>query len=52
MPSLLVLARTAVYPAFRVGVALVGLVFSVSWVLERATLTPVDPFEGVQTWLV
>ena len=52
MPSLLVLARTAVYPAFRVGVALVGLVFSVSWVLERATLTPADPFEGVQTWLV
>ena len=52
MPSLLVLARTAVYPAFRVGVALVGLVFSASWVLERATLTPADHFEGVQTWLV
>jgi hypothetical protein len=34
------------------GVALVGLVFSVSWVLERASLTPADPFEGVQTWLV
>jgi hypothetical protein len=48
MPSLLVLARTAVYPVFRVGVALVGLV---SWVLERATLTPADPFKGVQTWL-
>ncbi|MFG2455498.1 HupE/UreJ family protein [Streptomyces sp. NPDC048523] len=52
MPSLLVLARTAVYPAFRIGVAVVGLVFSVSWMLERATLTDSDPFEGVQTWLV
>jgi hypothetical protein len=29
MPSLLVLARTAVYPVVRVGVAGVGLVFSV-----------------------
>ncbi len=52
MPSLVALARTAVYPAFRVGVALVGLVFSVSWMLERATLTSLDPFEGVQSWLV
>ncbi|GDY75660.1 hypothetical protein SAV31267_051450 [Streptomyces avermitilis] len=52
MPSLLVLARTSVYPAFRIGVALVGLLFSVSWMLERATLTSADPFEGIQTWLV
>ena len=52
LPSLLVLARTAVYPAFRVGVAAVGLVFSVSWMLERATVTAVDPFEGAQGWLV
>jgi hypothetical protein len=52
MPSLLVLARTAVYPAFRVVVALVGLSFSASWMLERATLTSCDPFEGVQSWLV
>ncbi|WP_405960688.1 HupE/UreJ family protein [Streptomyces sp. NBC_00024] len=52
MPSLVVLARTPLYPAFRVGVAVIGLVFSVSWTLERATLTAVDPFEGVQTWLV
>ncbi|MFD3616285.1 HupE/UreJ family protein [Streptomyces sp. NPDC058676] len=52
MPSLLVLARTAVYPAFRIGVALVGLLFSVSWMLERAGLTSSDPFEGVQTSLV
>ena len=28
-----------------------GLVFSVSWLLERATLTASDPFSGVQTWL-
>ncbi|MET7854350.1 HupE/UreJ family protein [Streptomyces avermitilis] len=52
MPSLLVLARTSVYPAFRIGVALVGLLFSVSWMLERAALTSADPFEGIQTWLV
>lgn len=52
MPSLVVLARTSLYPAFRIGVAVIGLVFSVSWMLERATLTPTDPFEGVQTWLV
>ncbi|MFE9996239.1 hypothetical protein [Streptomyces avermitilis] len=42
----------SVYPAFRIGVALVGLLFSVSWMLERATLTSADPFEGIQTWLV
>jgi hypothetical protein len=52
MPSLLVLAHTPHYPAFRLGVAVVGLVFSVSWMLERATLTSGDPFEGTQTWLV
>ncbi|MFI1927522.1 MULTISPECIES: HupE/UreJ family protein [unclassified Streptomyces] len=52
MPSLLVLSRTSVYPAFRVAVAVIGLVFSVSWMLERATLTAGDPFEGAQTWLV
>lgn len=52
MPSLFVLARTAFYPAFRIGTAFVGLLFSVSWMLERAALTTVDPFEGVQTRLV
>ncbi|NEA66588.1 HupE/UreJ family protein [Streptomyces sp. SID12488] len=52
MPSLLVLARTRFYPAFRITVAVVGLLFSSSWMLERATLTSTDPFEGVQTWLV
>ncbi|MEU9310250.1 HupE/UreJ family protein [Streptomyces sp. NPDC048256] len=52
MPSLIVLSRTSVYPAFRIAVAVIGLVFSVSWMLERATLTAGDPFEGAQTWLV
>ncbi|TQJ54637.1 HupE/UreJ family protein [Streptomyces sp. SLBN-115] len=52
MPSLLVLSRTTVYPAFRIAVAVIGLVFSVSWMLERAKLTAGDPFEGAQTWLV
>ena len=32
--------------------AAVGLLFSVSWMLERAALTSSDPFESVQTWLV
>ncbi|MGW6922785.1 HupE/UreJ family protein [Streptomyces sp. NPDC054950] len=52
MPSLIVLSRTTVYPAFRIAVAVIGLVFSVSWMLERAALTAGDPFEGAQTWLV
>ncbi|MGW0580541.1 HupE/UreJ family protein [Streptomyces sp. NPDC002920] len=52
MPSLLALARTALYPAFRIALASVGLLFSASWMLERAALTSSDPFEGVQTWLV
>ena len=52
MPSLVVLARTALYPVVRVGMGFVGLVFSVSWMLERSTITAVDPFEGLQTWLV
>jgi TRAP-type C4-dicarboxylate transport system permease small subunit len=39
-------------PAFRIGVAAVGLLFSMSWMLERAALTSSDPFDGVQTWLV
>lgn len=52
MPSLIVLSKTAVYPVFRVGLALVALVFSVSWMLERSTLTRSDPFRSLQTWLV
>ncbi|MDT0573412.1 hypothetical protein RM704_39245 [Streptomyces sp. DSM 3412] len=52
MPSLLVLARARLYPALRTTLAVIGLVFSVSWMLERAALTASDPFEGVQTWLV
>ena len=35
-------------PAFRIGVAAVGLLFSMSWMLERAALTSSDPFDGVQ----
>ncbi|MER5432209.1 HupE/UreJ family protein [Streptomyces sp. NPDC002588] len=52
MPSLLALARTTCYPALRVTLACLGLLFSASWMLERSTLTSSDPFEGVQTWLV
>ncbi|WP_371671772.1 hypothetical protein OG985_31630 [Streptomyces sp. NBC_00289] len=49
---MLPLTQTACYPAFRVGTAVVGLLFSASWLLERTTLTDSDPFEGVQLWLV
>jgi hypothetical protein len=52
IPPLVVVARTAAHPAFRIGMALVGLLFSASWMLERATLTSSGPFEGMQTWLV
>lgn len=38
MPSLLLLARTRPYPAVRVALALVGLVFSASWVRRRPGL--------------
>ncbi|MEU9919633.1 HupE/UreJ family protein [Streptomyces sp. NPDC051001] len=34
MPSLIVLARTSFYAASRIGVALLGLMFSVSWMLD------------------
>ena len=51
-PSLLLLARTRAYPAVRVVLALVVLVFCASWVLERTGLTPADPFAGAQGWLV
>ena len=52
VPSLLVLARTRAYPAVRTALAVVGLVFSASWVLERTGLSPADPFVGAQGWLV
>lgn len=52
IPSLIALARTRIYAWLRVGTALVALVWSVSWVLERSTLSSADPFAGMQTWLV
>jgi hypothetical protein len=51
MPSLLVLARTPPTPPSASGWQHRAAV-SVSWMLERATRTAVDPFEGLQTWLV
>lgn len=52
MPFLLVLVRTRAYPLVRTVLAVVGLVFSASWVLERTALTPADPFVGVQDAVV
>lgn len=52
LPSLVVLARTDWYGAFRIAVALAGLVLSIAWMLERATLTRTDPFAPGTDWLV
>jgi hypothetical protein len=52
MPSLLILARTAWYTAFRVTLASAGCVFAASWLLERATITSSDPFLPLTEWLV
>lgn len=45
MPSLYLLSRTPVYTQFRIGGGLLGIVLSGSWLLQRTTLTPTDPFE-------
>jgi HupE / UreJ protein len=45
MPSLYVLSRTDLYTWFRVGGGVLGIVLSVSWLLQRTSLTPSDPFE-------
>lgn len=52
IPSLLLLSRTRTYPAVRTALAMVGLVFSASWVLERTGLIRADPFAGAQNWLI
>jgi hypothetical protein len=52
MPSLYLLSRTAVYTPFRIGGGLLGIVFAGSWLLERTTLTPTDPFEPVTNALI
>jgi hypothetical protein len=52
MPSLLILASTSWYSAFRLTLAGAGCVFATSWLLERATITSSDPFLPLTEWLV
>lgn len=49
MPSLYVLSRTRAYGLLRPALALVGLVLSAAWLLERTTLIGSDPFAAVST---
>ncbi len=52
MPSLYLLSRTAVYTPFRIAGGLLGIVFSGSWLLQRTSLTPTDPFEFLTNGLI
>ncbi len=52
MPSLYLLSRTAIYTPFRIAGGLLGIVLSSSWLLQRTTLTPTDPFEFLTSGLV
>ena len=52
MPSLMVLSRTLAYPAVRVAVAGSGVILAATWLLERTTLTAVNPLEPVSETLV
>ncbi|MFE6482144.1 HupE/UreJ family protein [Streptomyces sp. NPDC057757] len=52
MPSLLVLSRTRVYPAVRLGVAAIGIVLAAAWLAERTTLLPNNPLNHVTDTLV
>jgi hypothetical protein len=52
MPSLYLLSRTAVYTQFRIAGGLLGVVLSGSWLLQRTTLTPTDPFESFTNTLI
>jgi hypothetical protein len=52
MPSLLVLARTRIYPALRGAVAGAGVVLATAWLAERATLLHTNPLNAVTDALV
>jgi hypothetical protein len=47
MPSVYLLSRTPIYAPFRIAGGLLGIVLAGSWLLQRTTLTPSDPFESV-----
>jgi hypothetical protein len=52
MPSLYLLSRSASYVAVRMSVALLGIVLSGAWFLERTRLIGADPFAAVTNTLV
>jgi hypothetical protein len=52
MPSLLLLSRTAAYPALRHSMAAVGAVLATCWLAERIGLIRSNPTEPVATLLV
>jgi hypothetical protein len=52
MPSLYLLSRTPAYTQFRIAGGLLGVVLSSSWLLQRTTLTPTDPFESFTNTLI
>jgi HupE/UreJ protein len=52
MPSLMVLSRTALYPAVRTTLAGCGIVLAAAWLAERTTLIAADPLEPVSATLV
>jgi hypothetical protein len=52
MPSLILLSRTQLYPALRIGLAGLGIVLAAAWLAERTTLIPANPFEGISATLV
>jgi hypothetical protein len=52
MPSLYVLSRTAAYGAVRVTVAVIGVLLSGAWLVERTTLITSDPCAAVSNALI
>lgn len=52
MPSLLVLARSRVYPVVRAVLATSGIVLAAAWLAERIGVISTDPFEPVSTRVV
>ena len=52
MPSLYLLSRTPIYTPLRIGGGALGIVLSGSWLLQRTTLIPTDPFELLTNALI
>lgn len=52
LPSLLVLAETDYYKAFRIALGGTALACATSWLLQRTALTGSEPFLPVTNWLI